>query len=207
MSSTVIGPGEAVVIPPESQEVDWEVELGVVIGKRGRRIAVESALEHVAGYTVVNDISARDLTRRSDYPFSSMGSRARTSTLFVLWDLGSCPEARSRIRKSFGSDDVIVDVFERGCYTPDELKSLGVPILFAVGELDVLVPPKLVNELAGMMAGSFAVEFSDSGHSPYFEKPTEFNDSVLSFLQAVGVKGNDGKDALSNAPGYRKVQS
>ena len=69
ISSTVIGPGEAVCIPPESQKVDWEVELGVVIGKRGRRIPLESALEHVAGYTVVNDISARDLTRRDDFPF------------------------------------------------------------------------------------------------------------------------------------------
>lgn len=69
MSSTVVGPGDAVVIPPESEKVDWEVELGVVIGRRGRRISVDDALEHVAGYTVVNDISARDLTRRSDYPF------------------------------------------------------------------------------------------------------------------------------------------
>ncbi len=69
MSSTVIGPGEAVRIPPESQKVDWEVELGVVIGKRGRRIPLERALEHVAGYTVVNDISARDLTKRTDFPF------------------------------------------------------------------------------------------------------------------------------------------
>lgn len=69
MSSTVVGPGEPVVIPRESQKVDWEVELGVVIGKRGRRVPVAAALEHVAGYTVVNDISARDLTRRNDYPF------------------------------------------------------------------------------------------------------------------------------------------
>ena len=69
MSSTVIGPGEAVCIPPESQKVDWEVELGVVIGKRGRRIPLESALDYVAGYTVVNDISARDLTKRTDFPF------------------------------------------------------------------------------------------------------------------------------------------
>lgn len=69
MSTTVIGPGRAVVIPPESNKVDWEIELGVVIGKRGRRISVNNALDHVAGYTVMNDISARDLTRRDDYPF------------------------------------------------------------------------------------------------------------------------------------------
>jgi len=69
VSSTVIGPGDVVRIPHESSKVDWEVELAVVIGRRGRRISADHALEHVAGYTVVNDISARDLTRRSDYPF------------------------------------------------------------------------------------------------------------------------------------------
>lgn len=90
-------------------------------------------------------------------------------------------------------------------YTPDELKALGVPILLAVGQYDVLVPPKLAHELSALIPGSFAVEISDSGHSPYFEKPTEFNDSVLSFLQAVGVKGADAKNALSNAPGYKRV--
>jgi 3-oxoadipate enol-lactonase len=91
-------------------------------------------------------------------------------------------------------------------YTPDELKSLGVPILFAVGEHDVLVPAKLVHELSAMIPGSFAVEFSDSGHSPYFECPTEFNDSVVSFMQAAGVKGSDANNALSNTSGYKKVE-
>ena len=69
MSSTVVGPGDTVRIPPESKKVDWEVELGVVIGKRGRRIPLEQTLDYVAGYTIVNDVSARDLTRRDDYPF------------------------------------------------------------------------------------------------------------------------------------------
>ena len=67
--TTVIGPGESVLIPPESDKVDWEVELGVVIGARCRRISAEDALDCVAGYTIVNDVSARDLTRREDYPF------------------------------------------------------------------------------------------------------------------------------------------
>lgn len=68
-SSSVIGPNETVRIPPETQQPDWEVELAVVIGKRARRIAAESALDHIAGYTIVNDVSARDLNKRSDYPF------------------------------------------------------------------------------------------------------------------------------------------
>jgi 2,4-didehydro-3-deoxy-L-rhamnonate hydrolase len=68
-SSAVIGPWQTVVIPRETEKPDWEVELGVVIGKSARRISVDEALDYIAGYTVVNDVSARDLTRRSDYPF------------------------------------------------------------------------------------------------------------------------------------------
>lgn len=69
LSNTVIGDGETVQLPPETQMLDWEVELAAVIGKRCRRIAVEDALDAVACYTIVNDISARDLNVRSDYPF------------------------------------------------------------------------------------------------------------------------------------------
>ena len=68
--SSVIGPGAAVRLPNNSQKVDWEVELAVVIGRGGRHIAESEALSHVAGYTIINDVSARDLTRRADYPFT-----------------------------------------------------------------------------------------------------------------------------------------
>ena len=67
--TAVIGPGAKVVIPPESKQVDWEVELGVVIGREARFVSVDKALDYVAGYTVVNDVSARDLNVRSDFPF------------------------------------------------------------------------------------------------------------------------------------------
>lgn len=87
-------------------------------------------------------------------------------------------------------------------YSPGELQKLGIPILFVVGEGDPLVPPELVHELSSMIAGSFVAEISGAGHSPYFEKPTEFNDSLLSFLQVAGVGGKNAKAALSNTPGY-----
>jgi 2-keto-4-pentenoate hydratase/2-oxohepta-3-ene-1,7-dioic acid hydratase in catechol pathway len=58
-ASAVVGPDDAVEIPRGSEKTDWEVELGVVIGKPGRYIAPERAMEHVAGYCVVNDISER----------------------------------------------------------------------------------------------------------------------------------------------------
>jgi 2,4-diketo-3-deoxy-L-fuconate hydrolase len=68
--NTVIGPNDIIRMPPETAKLDWEVELAVVIGRGGRRIPEERALDHVAGYTILNDISARDLNKRSDYPFT-----------------------------------------------------------------------------------------------------------------------------------------
>ena len=59
--NTLIGPGEAIVLPPEATHVDSEAELAVEIGRRGRRIAEDDALEFVAGYRCANDVSARNL--------------------------------------------------------------------------------------------------------------------------------------------------
>lgn len=59
--SSLVGPGQAVCLPRISERVDHEVELGVVIGRRCRRVSVEHAMDYVFGYTVVCDVSARDL--------------------------------------------------------------------------------------------------------------------------------------------------
>jgi 2,4-diketo-3-deoxy-L-fuconate hydrolase len=56
----VVGPNDDVEIPRNSTKCDWEVELGVVIGKPGRYIAEANAMEHVAGYCVINDVSERE---------------------------------------------------------------------------------------------------------------------------------------------------
>jgi 2-keto-4-pentenoate hydratase/2-oxohepta-3-ene-1,7-dioic acid hydratase in catechol pathway len=60
----VIGPGDKVLLPPQSQRVEHEAELAVVIGRRGRWISLEEALDYVLGYTIANDITARDLQFR-----------------------------------------------------------------------------------------------------------------------------------------------
>jgi 2,4-didehydro-3-deoxy-L-rhamnonate hydrolase len=59
-TSAIVGPDDAVEIPRGSLKTDWEVELGVVIGKGGRYIDEADALSHVAGYCVVNDVSERE---------------------------------------------------------------------------------------------------------------------------------------------------
>lgn len=60
-SNCLVASGEPILLPAISEQVDWEGELAVVIGKRGKRIAEEEALDYVFGYTIMNDISARDL--------------------------------------------------------------------------------------------------------------------------------------------------
>jgi len=59
-TSAIVGPNDNVEIPRNSRKTDWEVELGVVIGKGGRYISESDALEHVAGYCVINDVSERE---------------------------------------------------------------------------------------------------------------------------------------------------
>jgi 2-keto-4-pentenoate hydratase/2-oxohepta-3-ene-1,7-dioic acid hydratase in catechol pathway len=61
LRTAIIGDGEAIRIPPFTDQVDWEAELGIVIGRAGCDIPVPEALAHVAGYTIVNDVSARDI--------------------------------------------------------------------------------------------------------------------------------------------------
>ena len=63
LSSSVVGPGDEVVLPKASTKVDYEAELAVVIGKPGYQIKAEQAMEHVFGYTIMNDVSARDVQR------------------------------------------------------------------------------------------------------------------------------------------------
>lgn len=63
-ATAVIGPGAAVVLPPESAEVHHEAELAVVVGRVAHRVAAEDAGGFILGYTAANDVSARDLQRR-----------------------------------------------------------------------------------------------------------------------------------------------
>lgn len=66
---TIIGPGETVRLPDFSRKVDWEAEIAMVVGKQASRVSEEEALDYIAGFTILNDLSARDHTKRYDVPF------------------------------------------------------------------------------------------------------------------------------------------
>ena len=59
-TSSIVGPNDDVIIPKNSQKTDWEVELGVVIGKKASYVDETSAMDHVAGYVLHNDYSERE---------------------------------------------------------------------------------------------------------------------------------------------------
>jgi len=56
----IVGPNDNIMLPPDSTHTDWEVELGVVMGRKARYVSADDALKYVAGYCVVNDVSERD---------------------------------------------------------------------------------------------------------------------------------------------------
>ena len=84
---------------------------------------------------------------------------------------------------------------------PAQLAEIGAPIMFLAGQDDILFPIDAMRLVQEQVTNSFIVEFDNCGHSAFFEKPIEFNDSLLSFLQMAGLEPRSNK-AMSNSSGY-----
>jgi len=80
--NTIVGPGEAIRIPPITEQVDYEAELAVVIGKTARNVSESEALDHVFGYANANDVSSRDLQ------FSEGGQWTRSKSIDTFMPFG-----------------------------------------------------------------------------------------------------------------------
>jgi pimeloyl-ACP methyl ester carboxylesterase len=74
-------------------------------------------------------------------------------------------------------------------WSPAELAEAGTPILFFVGEDDIICPPPLMRAMHELVPGSRFVQMARAGHSAYFEAPSAFNEVVLEFLEAVHKDG------------------
>ena len=79
----IVGAADEIVLPPEHTQYDWEVELGVVIGRRARRVSRQRAWEVVAGYVVCNDVTTRDALSRPDIPGGIDWLAAKNSPTFL----------------------------------------------------------------------------------------------------------------------------
>ena len=116
---TVIGPGASIIFDPEvSQAIDYEAELAVIIGRAGRRIRREDALSHVWGYTIVNDVTARDVQKRlkqwlvgkSLDTFCPMGPLAVSADEVDLADTRVRTWVNGELRQDANTRDLIFDV-------------------------------------------------------------------------------------------------
>jgi 2-keto-4-pentenoate hydratase/2-oxohepta-3-ene-1,7-dioic acid hydratase in catechol pathway len=94
-ANAIVGPGDSIVIPPAATQVDYEAEFAIVIGKRALRVSPEAAVEHVAGYTIVNDVSARDL---------QFGDKqwTRGKSIDTFAPMGPCLASRSELGNGDG---------------------------------------------------------------------------------------------------------
>ena len=81
--SCVIGPNDSIQIPSLSKKIDWEVELGIIIGKTCKDVPAKEALKTIAGYTIINDVTARDLQAQD-------GQFIRSKSLDSFCPMGPC---------------------------------------------------------------------------------------------------------------------
>jgi len=158
-STAVIGPNAAVVADPRlSKRLDWEVELGLVIGAGGRWIGRDRALDHVFGYTIVNDISARDLHEhrpggqwflaKSMDGFCPMGPAVVSSEeisdpqdLTLVLRVNGVEKQRSNTKYMiFGVGEIIADLSRYVTLEPGDVITTGTPSGTGVGR----VPPEFL---------------------------------------------------------------
>lgn len=137
--SSVIRDGEAIVLPPESQRVEHEAEIGIVIGRRTRHLSAAEAMKAVAGYLPVNDVTARDLqrldvqfTRAKGFDtFCPIGTPAQHEDWRALEVVGRVNGAvRQHGRASdmiFGIPDVIAYVSRVMTLEPGDIIATGTP--------------------------------------------------------------------------------
>jgi 2-keto-4-pentenoate hydratase/2-oxohepta-3-ene-1,7-dioic acid hydratase in catechol pathway len=111
-NTAVIGPGDAIVLPPQSQQVDFEGELAIVIGRIAKNVSAENAADYIFGYTVANDVTARDLQKTD-------GQWARAKGFDTFCPLGPVIETefdpagatiRTRVNGELKQDGVLADM-------------------------------------------------------------------------------------------------
>ena len=146
--SALIGPGEAIVLPAGAGRVDYEGEIGVRIGKRARRVARESAWDHVEGLLPLNDVTARELQRKD-----GQWSRAKGFDTFCpigpvtpLTDLDRAAlsvttRVNGEVRQQSGADDMVFDI-------PALIAHISGIMTLEVGDLIATGTPSGVGPLA-----------------------------------------------------------
>lgn len=159
VASSIIGPDDPVEIAHVTQQLDYEVELAVIIGKRGRHIKREDAYDYIAGYTILNDVSARDIQlAEAKYGNHMIGKNMDTlcplGPWIVLKDEISDPmkldvelKVNGRTRQHSNTSQLIHDIpaiIERWSWTtlePGDIIATGTPAGVALGGKEPYLAP------------------------------------------------------------------
>jgi 2-keto-4-pentenoate hydratase/2-oxohepta-3-ene-1,7-dioic acid hydratase in catechol pathway len=172
--SAVIGPGEPIVLPSLSREVDYEAELGVVIGARARAVAADDALDVVAGYVCVNDVTARDLQ------FSD-GQWTRAKSLDTFCPVG--PELVS-VSEIADPQNLAIRCSVNGDVLQD---SSTADMIFGVRELVAFVSEAITLEPGDLIATGTPAGVGYTRTPPRFLAP---GDTVTVEVEGVGALTN-----------------
>jgi 2-keto-4-pentenoate hydratase/2-oxohepta-3-ene-1,7-dioic acid hydratase in catechol pathway len=173
-ANAIIGPEESVIIPPMSKQVDYEAELGVVIGKRARQVSVESALDCVAGYTIINDVSARDLQ------FSD-GQWVRAKSFDTFAPMGPYLVTRETLRDGDGLD------IELRLNGKTMQKSNTRNLIFKVPELVSYISKVMTLEVGDVIATGTPGGVGFGRNPQVFMKP---GDTVEIEIEGIGLLRN-----------------
>jgi 2-keto-4-pentenoate hydratase/2-oxohepta-3-ene-1,7-dioic acid hydratase in catechol pathway len=147
----IVGPNDNIMMPPDSTHVDWEVELGIVIGRTARHVAVKDALKYVAGYCLINDVSERHYQLKLSGSQWSKGKGCDTFGPMGPWlvttdeiknvqdlDMWLDVNGEKRQRGStktmiFGAAEVVADVSKYMTLLPGDVITTGTPPGVAMG--------------------------------------------------------------------------
>jgi len=152
----IVGPNDNVMVPKDSTELDWEIELGVVIGRTARQVQPKDALRHVAGYCVINDVSERDFQLKRSASQWSKGKGCDTFGPIGPWlvttdeikdpqNLDMWLDVNGERRQTgntrtmiFGVAELVADVSRYMTLLPGDVITTGTPPGVALG----MKPPK-----------------------------------------------------------------
>ena len=163
--SSLVADGEPIVLPPESERVEHEAEIAVIIGRTARHVTADRALEHVAGYAPLNDVTARDLQRTD-------GQWARAKGFDSFCPLGTAVPAGS----------VDVSALEVICRVNGEERQRG-----RAADMAFSIP-----ELIAYISGIMTLEPGDvvATGTPAGVGPLQPGDRVEVEIAGVGVLAN-----------------
>lgn len=162
--TAVIGPEEEIILPPLSQEVDYEGELGVVIKTRAYRVPLEKAMSYILGYTCFNDVTARDLQRKD-----KQWTRAKSFDTFAPF--GPC------IETELDPDNVTIETYLNG-----ELKQKGNTSDFIFKVAQVV---SIISQVMTLLPGDVIAMGTPEGVGPM-----QPGDNIEIKIQPIGVLRN-----------------